>query len=381
MRKITRTLALAALLAGLGARAGEGLAATAPPLGAADSFAVLAATSITNTGSSVIVGEVGTSPGTTVNGFPPGVVSGGSIHLHDGVSIQAQTDTTSAYNDLAGQPCTQDLTGQDLGSLGPLTSGVYCFSAAAQLTGSLTLDALSNPEAVFIFQIGSTLTTAVNSAVLLDNGAKNSNVFWQVGSSATIGAGTTLAGNLLALTSITMNNGATLFGRVLARTGTVTLEANAISLPPLFTIRKTLVVSSDPVNEITDPKAIPGSEIIYTTVVTNSGFGVADNNSTVLTDPIPADMSLCVSTLCSDPPVGFSCSALPACGLAYTYATDVTYSNQVGGGPPYTYAVLPDGAGYDPEVTGVRINPSGIFNGASGGNNPSFNITLKMKVK
>ncbi len=196
-------------------------------LGTADSFAVLGASTVTNTGPSVINGDLGVSPGTAVTGFPPGTVSG-TIHAADAVAAQAQSDLTAAYVDAAGRACQVVLTGQDLGGM-TLTHAVYCFSSSAQLTGTLTLDAQGDPNAVFIFQIGSTLTTASGSRVNLINGAQSCNVFWQVGSSATLGTTTTFRGNTLALTSITATTGATVDGRLLARNGAVTLDSNTVT--------------------------------------------------------------------------------------------------------------------------------------------------------
>ena len=211
----------------------------APSLGSAASFAVLGGQSVTNTGPTVVNGNLGVSPGTAVTGFPPGIVVGGTIHAADAVALQAQSDVTTAYNVLAGQPCNTNLTGQDLGGL-TLLPGVYCFSSSAQLTGTLTLDAQGNPSAVFIFQIGSTLTTASNSSVQLINGGNCGNVFFQVGSSATLGTGTTFVGNILALTSVTLGTGASVSGRVLARNGSVTLDNNNISFTACGTVALTL---------------------------------------------------------------------------------------------------------------------------------------------
>ena len=129
---------------------------TAPSLGVASSFAVLGGSTVTNTGATTVRGDLGVSPGSAVTGFPPGTVTGGSIHAADALAGQAQSDTTTAYNSLAGQACTADLTGQDLGGK-TLTAGVYCFSTSAQLTGALTLNAQGNANAVFVFKIGSTL--------------------------------------------------------------------------------------------------------------------------------------------------------------------------------------------------------------------------------
>lgn len=201
------------------------------PLGTAQNFAVLAGSTITNTGTTVVNGNIGVSPGSSVTGFPPGIVNGGSIHAADAVAAQAQSDLTTAYNTAAGLPCTTDLSGQNLGGL-TLTPGVYCFTSSAALTGTLTLNFQGNPNAFFLFKIGSTLTTASASSVLLTNtsGTCAPNVFWQVGSSATLGTGSSFVGNILALTSITMTTGGTMNGRALARNGAVTLDTNTVTL-------------------------------------------------------------------------------------------------------------------------------------------------------
>jgi ice-binding like protein len=197
-------------------------------LGTAQSFAVLGGSTVTNTGPTTVVGDLGVNPGLAVTGFPPGLVTSGTIHAGDAVAIQAQTDATAAYLSLAGEPSTANLTGQDLGGL-TLSPGVFTFSSSAQLTGALTLDAHGDPAATFVFQIGSTLTTASNSSVVIINGGLDCNVFWQVGSSATLGTTTAFKGNIVALTSITLVTGATVSGRLLARNGAVTMDANAVS--------------------------------------------------------------------------------------------------------------------------------------------------------
>jgi len=219
-------------------------AAAAPPLGTEQSFAVLGGSTVTNTGPSIITGNLGVSPGSAVTGFPPGIVTGGTTHAADAVALQAQNDTTTAYNNLAGQACTSDLTGQDLGGK-TLVAGVYCFSSSAQLTGALTLNAGGDPTAVWVFKTGSTLTTASSSSVQLTNGGQPCNVFWQVGSSATLGTTTSLVGSILALTSITLDTGANVSGRVLARNGAVTLDSNTVAaavcgVPPVTPIPPTL---------------------------------------------------------------------------------------------------------------------------------------------
>jgi uncharacterized protein with beta-barrel porin domain len=211
--------------------------AQAVNLGAAGNFAVLAGASVTNTGPTVITGtaanpgNVGVSPGTAVNGFPPGIaVPPAVLHLNDALAIEAQIDLMTAYNNLAARPTTTNLTGQNLGGL-TLTPGVYNFSAAAQLTGALTLNGMGNPNAVFIFNIGSSLTTASASSILLINGAQGGNVFWRVGSSATLGTTTAFTGDILAAANITLDAGASIScGAALAKTGAVTLDDNTIAL-------------------------------------------------------------------------------------------------------------------------------------------------------
>ena len=203
-------------------------AGTAPSLGSAQSFAVLGGSTVTSTGASVVIGDLGVSPGSAVTGFLPGIVASGTIHAADAAAFAAQAAVATAYNSLVGQACTRDMTGQDLGGQ-TLTAGVYCFSSSAQLTGALTLNALGNPNAVFIFKMGSTLTTASASSVVMLNGGSPGNVFWQVGSSATLGTGTSFAGNILALTSITVTTGARVTGRTLAQNGAVTLDTNAVT--------------------------------------------------------------------------------------------------------------------------------------------------------
>jgi len=196
-------------------------------LGTAGSYAVLAGSTATNTGASVLNGNLGLSPGTSVTGFPPGIVNG-TINVTNAAAAQAQSDLTTAYNQAAGMAPTQILTGQDLGGM-TLTPGVYFFASSAQLTGTLTLNDLGNPNAVFVFQIGSTLTTASSSAVVFTSSLTDKNVFWQVGSSATLGTTTAFTGNIMALASITLNTGATIgCGSALAINGAVTLDTNVI---------------------------------------------------------------------------------------------------------------------------------------------------------
>src|SRR6201994_2384720 len=206
--------------------------ASAVNLATAQPFVVLSGAGVTNTGSSVLNGDLGVSPGTSLTGFGLPTVVNGATHANDAVAAQAQSDLTTAYNAAAGQPIApgNDKTGVDLGGL-TLSPGAYGFSTSAQLTGQLTLDAHGDPSAQFVFVIGSTLTTASASSVVLTNGASPCNVFWKVGSSATFGSATAFEGNVLALTSISLNSGVTVLGRALARNGEVTLINDVLTLP------------------------------------------------------------------------------------------------------------------------------------------------------
>jgi hypothetical protein len=191
-------------------------------------FVVLGGSTVTNSGTSVLGGDLGVSPGTALPGFDTAVING-ATHENDGVAQQAQADLTIAYDTAAGQavPPGNELTGTDLGER-TLSAGAYRYTSSAQLTGALTLDAEGDPSAEFVFQIASALTTAPASSVVLVNGASPCNVYWQIGSSATLDTTTVFQGNLMALTDISLNNGATVFGRVLARNGQVSLINNVL---------------------------------------------------------------------------------------------------------------------------------------------------------
>jgi len=208
------------------------IAANAAPVGLATAqpFVVLGGAGVTNSGSSVLNGDLGVTPGTSLSGFGAPAVVNGATHDNDAVAAQAQADLTTAYNVAAEQPIApgNELTGVDLGGL-TLSPGAYGYSSSAQLTGQLTLDAHGDPNAQFVFVIGSTLTTASASSVILTNGASPCNVFWKIGSSATLGSGTAFEGNIMALTSISLNSGVTVLGRALARNGEVTLINDVIS--------------------------------------------------------------------------------------------------------------------------------------------------------
>jgi type VI secretion system secreted protein VgrG len=237
-------------------------------LGTANNFGVLAGSTVTSTGGTAVHGgNVGVSPGTAITGFPPGTVAAPYITYSAGaVPGQAETDLAVAYNTAAGLAPTHVLTGTDLGGL-TLTPGVYFFASSAQLTGTLTLNDQNNPDAVFVFQIGSTLTTAAGSAVITENAggsAPGMSVFWQVGSSATLGAGTAFEGNILALASITDDGGSTVGGRLLARGGAVTLAGTTVTVPPAEVISTT--VTNYTTNTVTT--VVTNTVTTYTTNIT-----------------------------------------------------------------------------------------------------------------
>jgi len=197
----------------------------APLFGEADDFVLLAYSTVTNEGNSTIRGDIGVSPLASVVGFPPGIVNG-TIHAADAAAAQAQIDLTAAYTDAAAR--TPYITETTLGGLN-LPPGIYHSDGALSLTGVLTVTGDAN--AVWIFQAGSTLDTAAGSQIVLSGGAKADNVYWAVGSSATLGANSIFKGNIMAYTSITLNTGANVEGRVLAQTAAVTLNDNTITKP------------------------------------------------------------------------------------------------------------------------------------------------------
>jgi type VI secretion system secreted protein VgrG len=239
----------------------------------ANNFGVLAGSTVTSTGGTAVNGgNVGVSPGTAITGFPPGTVAAPYITYAGGaVPGQAEADLAVAYNTAAGLAPTHVLTGMDLGGL-TLTQGVYFFASSAQLTGTLTLDDQGNPDAVFVFQIGSTLTTASGSAVITINAGgaptPGMSVFWQVGSSATLGTTTAFEGNILALASITDAGGSTVDGRLLAQNGAVTLDDTTVTVPPAE------VISTTVTNYTTNT---------VTTVVTNTATTYTTNSTVTFT--------------------------------------------------------------------------------------------------
>ena len=196
-------------------------------LGTTADYAVLAGSTVTSTGPTTVNGNLGLSPGTSVTGFGPGLMSGGVQNVANPAAVQAKSDLVSAYDNAAAQTPATPVAASTLGGL-TLNAGVYS-GGALDLTGTLTLDAQGDPGAVFIFQAASTLITASASQVKLINGASPCNVFWKVGSSATLGTTTSFKGTILALASITVTTGVTVDGRLLARNGAVTLDSNTIT--------------------------------------------------------------------------------------------------------------------------------------------------------
>jgi uncharacterized repeat protein (TIGR01451 family) len=233
---------------------------TPVPLGTAANYAVLAGTGISNTGDTTINGDLGLTPGTSVTGFPPGQVNG-NVDIANTAAVNAQRDLATAYTDAAGESVTATIPAELGGTTE--TPGVYDSTVGTfDITGTLTLDAQGNPNAVFIFQAASTLGTASASNVSLINGAQASNVFWVVGSVATIGANSTLQGNILALTSIAVGTGSTINGRALARDATVTLDTDTITA-----LAPGLTISISPQTGTT----APGDTVDYTLTIANTG--------------------------------------------------------------------------------------------------------------
>jgi hypothetical protein len=250
--------------------------AKAQSLGSAETFGVLGATTVTNTGASQITGNVGVAPGSAITGFPPGVIFNGAIHANDGTANQAHADLATAYVQFAGlvSPPANNLSGTDLGGL-TLTPGVYRFNTEATNGGILTFDAQGDPNARFVIQIGTTLITTGASSVLLINQADARNVYFLVGSAATLGSGSSFIGNIMAGTSVTCVGGTTVTGRLLAVTAAVTLDTNMVTYPGL-TVTPTPTPVPTPTPGVTPPgisQIINISTRMLVQTVDNVGIG------------------------------------------------------------------------------------------------------------
>ena len=260
--------------------------ATTIDLGDADSFAILAGSTITNTGTTTVLGDIGLHPGTVFTGSGPGadsVTVTGTVHLTDAIALNAKNSLTTAYSAAAAAPSDATVTA-DLGGQ-TLLPGVYTSASSLGLTGNLTLDGAGDPNAVFIFQAGSTLTTASASSITLIGEATACNVFWQVGSSATLGTSSTFVGTVMALASITAQTSATIEGRLLASTAAVTLDTNTITKPvcevtPTETPTDTPSPTDTPTPTPTDELADTGSNGLPLGVI--AGFTAAILGGSVL---------------------------------------------------------------------------------------------------
>jgi uncharacterized repeat protein (TIGR01451 family) len=318
-------------------------------LNSAANFTVLGYSTVTNTGPTIVNGNIGLSPGTALTGFPPGTIVGGAAHLADSVAGTAQIDLTTAYNDAAGRTAPTIIAVPDIGGQ-TLPPGLYKTGATPSvgITGTLTLDGGGNANAVFIFQIASTLTTANVSQVALINGANPANVFWQVGSSATLGTTSIFAGTILAQVSITIQTGASLNGRALARTGAVTLDSNTAVNPgpPITTTASpTLTSVNCPL-----PTAIVGAA--YNSRLIPTG-GTAPYNFFINGGALPAGLALNAST-------GAITGSPTGAGGTSLFSTNATDSE----GPPVTAtnscSIVVTAASGSADVSIVKTGPPNV---------------------
>lgn len=323
----------------LTASASGAFAQTAPSLGNAGSFAVLANTTVTNTGPTVVTGDVGVHPGTSVTGFPPGFVTGGTIDAGGASALAAQTDTTTAANALLAQACTTNAGpgNVDIGSQ-TFTAGVHCFASSASITGPVTLNGQGNANAVFIFRTGSTLISAPSASVVLINGAQACNVFWRVGSSATLGSSTSFVGNILARTSITANTSANVSGRLLAQDGAVTLDSNTVTRSTCATTGGGGGGGTCPtitVGPATLPNATAG--VAYSQALTAGNGLAADTTYTyslIGTGGLPPGLSLSFAGVISGTPLSSGTNGV------YNFTVSATNPSNCSGTTAYTMMTL-----------------------------------------
>lgn len=380
-------LASAALVALL--VAGPAVAATAPPLGQLRQFGVLGGSGVTGaTGAGVIVsGDVGSSPTATITNFGPSSVAPGFVlHLtNDAIVQQARLDAVTATNSLAAQGPGVVLAPQLAGQV--LTAGSYSFAAAADLAASGTLTL--NGPGVFVFNVTSALTANVLSNIV--GTADPCQIFWQVGSDATLN-GSSFRGTVIAATgAVTVGAGANVTGRVAAATAVTMPGAggNTIggcSASPSMSVQKTVLAFSDPLNLLASPKAIPGAVMNYTVVVTNSGAGAVDSDTTFVSDPVPANTALFVGDIngAGSGPLLFA-NGTPGSGLSYTFtalgslADDLEFSND--NAVSWGYAPVPAADGCDVLVTHWRVKLKGSFVGSTTPPGPGFSLNFRVCVK
>ncbi len=298
-------------------------AAQAPVgLGTTTTFAVLAGQTITNTGPSVITGDLGVSPGNAVTGFPTPGNDIGTTHAADGVALNAQNDLTTAYNTAAGAASTADVTGLDLGGRS-LTAGVYTASTSMALTGNIPLTLTGDASSVFIFQAGSTLTTGPGSSVVLTGGVLACNVFWQVSTSATIGTTTAFVGNVFALTSITAQTGASVIGRLLARNGAVTLDNNVITASDCSQSQTTASTIAPTTTVAPGGTTVPGGATTLPGGALPPGGVTSTPDTTPVSGTTPAGATITLPNTGSTPGVGTGplSITLPVTGSRATSST------------------------------------------------------------
>jgi uncharacterized repeat protein (TIGR01451 family) len=325
-------------------------------LGSAGTFTILGASTVTSTGPSVVNGNVGVSPGSAITGFPPAIVVGGALHVADGPAALAQSDLTAAYLDAAGRTVPAIVAG-DLGGL-TLAPGLYKSTSSLGITGVLTLDGQGNSGSVFIFQVASALTTATSSQVVLIGGAQAANVFWQVGSSATLGTYSIFAGTIMAQASVSLATGAALNGRALARTGAVTLDSNTgINPGPP-------VAGGPPAAlAVTCPQGSALVGVVYNSLVVATG-GTPPYTFSITPGSLPAGLLLNASTgaVTGTPTGSGGTSSFTANALDFV-AGSATNSCSI--------VVAPAGSGADVSI--VKTGPATLV---SGGGNVTYNIVV-----
>lgn len=385
--RIIAGLGLAALL--MLAQVSATFAASAPPLGQLRQFGVLGGSGVTGaTGAGVIVsGDVGSSPTATITNFGPSSVAPGFVlHLtNDAIVQQARADAATVTNNLALQGPGLVLAPQLAGQV--LTAGSYSFAAAADLAASGTLTL--NGPGVFVFNVTSALTANVLSNIA--GTADPCQIYWQVGSDATL-SGSSFRGTVITATgAVTVGSGANVTGRVVAATAVTMSGAggNTIggcSASPSMSVQKTVLAFSDPLNLLATPKAIPGAVMNYTVVVKNSGAGAVDGDTTVVSDEVPANTALFVGDIngAGSGPLLFA-NGTPGSGLTYTFIAlgsltdDLEFSND--GGASWLYVPTPGADGCDPLVTHWRLNPKGSFVGSATLPGPEFAVDFRVCLK